>query len=188
MSQINFILADILDSISGDNRATITGKLGSWMMNVGRRVSGVTAVEITWCTGSGRPGPSSTDILVYVTTDVDRSVIEATGGNISEARSNPKIMGLTQVGGQPAAALSEVYWGRAMSAIELAGGAFHEAAHNKSQQDNEMHKGKDGLLVSGPFYGSPPTEANLQFMASHVMAQVQQTIVPHGRLTKAWYT
>ncbi|MEP7366646.1 MAG: hypothetical protein ABI972_25600 [Acidobacteriota bacterium] len=188
MSQINFHLLDIKDQVNGDKRAIVSGKLGSWMMKVAKLVSGVTAVEITWSTGSGRPSPGPTDIVVYVTTDVDRSVIAVNGGDISEPESNGKVLGFTSANPTHKSALSEVYSARCFSPLEMAGAAFHEAAHNKSLQGNEMHKGQDGLLKSSPDYGFDPSDANLKFFAQFVQNEVKQTIVSQGTLNKRWFT
>jgi hypothetical protein len=59
----------------------------------------------------------------------------------------------------------------------MAGIAFHEAAHNKSRQGDEMHRNQDGFLRAAPVYAGGPTEKNLKFLADHVLTEVQQWIV-----------
>ncbi|HEY2015839.1 MAG TPA: hypothetical protein VGH38_20190 [Bryobacteraceae bacterium] len=195
--QINFYLVDIQDRVNETERATITGRLGAWMWRLVGLVPDLNAVQIGWSTGSGRPSLGATDILVYVTTDVDRSVIAANGGNVSMAASNTKVLGLTAVDATNKTALSEVYWGRATASkagvgkgpgqSELAGAAFHESAHNKSLQDNQMHNGKDGLLVEAPHYSADPTKANLEFLAKFVLTPVKQILVSQNTLKNTWY-
>jgi hypothetical protein len=186
MAQINLYLADVQGRVNDSERAIITGKLGAWMMRISGLVQGVSAVQIGWSSDAGRPGLGPADTLVYVTTDVDRS-IAANGGNASQAISDPKVLGLTEVSAANSRALSEVYLARAVSPSELAGAAFHETAHNKSLQDNGMHQGKDGLLMAAPHYGLAPTQANLDFLAKFILTAVKQTIVPQNTLKNAWY-
>jgi hypothetical protein len=196
MAEININFADVQDKVSGDERAIITGRMGGWMFKLAKLVQAVSGVSISWWTGSGRFALGPTDVLLYVISDVDRSVIEATGGSAKKARDNSKVLGLTQVDPANKRALSELYWGRAMRSSgsghgpfqsELAGAAFHETAHNKSLQDDGMHNGKDGLLVAAPFYGSDPTPKNLDFLAQFILANVSQNVVAQNVLTKWWF-
>jgi hypothetical protein len=193
MVQLTFYLADVQDLVKYNERAKITGYLGKWMWKVaGLRPKELTAVEIGWTTKAGRPSLGPTDILVYVTSNVtsiddDRSVISANGGDVSQAIENPKVLGLTSVDATRQEALSEVYYGRALFPREVAGAAFHEAAHNKSLQGMEMHGKKDGFLVEVPVFAGDPTEANLEFLATHVLANVRQKLVPQNILTSKWY-
>ena len=187
MSEIKFHLADVSRLVNENDRATISGHLGAWMMKVGRLVSGVKAVEIGWSTAGGRPTLGPTDILVYITSDVERSIIEANGGDATEARSNTNLLGLTAVEPSIQRSLSEVYFGRAAGAKAVAGAAFHEAAHNKSLLDNVMHNEKNGLLIAAPVYGSNPTQENIEFFAKHVLAKVTQQVISQNTLNNAWY-
>ena len=132
MSELKIQFADIRSQVGDKDRATVTGKLGSWLMKVAKLVSGATAVEIGWSNGSGRPTLGATDVLIYVVSTPDHSVIVANGGSVAEAKASETVLGLTQV--TQGTGLSEVYWDRMQFWQELAGSAFHEACHNKSQQ------------------------------------------------------
>src|SRR5262245_36484709 len=181
MADININFADVENLVKDNERAIITGRMGGFMYKLAKLVSGVTSVSISWWTGSGRFALGTGDVLLYVIGDVGRSVIEATGGSASLARQNSKVLGLTQVDAANKSALSELYFCRAVPSqgsghgpfqSELAGAAFHETAHNKSLQDNSMHNGKDGLLVAAPLYATDPTQANLAFLATFILANV----------------
>ena len=153
-------------------------------------------VQVGWTTGSGRPSLQPTDVLLYVIPDIDLSVIEANGGSAQRARTNSKVLGLTQVDAKNNRSLSELYFSRGMPSqtprkggwqSELAGAAFHEIAHNKALLDDAMHNEKDGLLVKAPHYSSTPSPANFEFMAGIILQPVQQIVVSQGILRNARY-
>jgi hypothetical protein len=187
MAELNFHLADVQDIVKDEHRAFIAGLLGAWMWKVVERVPQFSSVSIGWTTKSGRPSLGPTDILIYFTSDPQRSAIKATGGDVSEPILNDSLLGYTNAYPDLRRAISEVYWKRAIFPREGAGAAFHEAAHNKSLQGNEMHNGRDGLLVAAPVWNLDPTPANLDFLAGHLGTAVQQILVTHGTLTKDWY-
>ncbi len=188
MAQLSFHFADVEGQVKENDRATITGYIGAWMFAVAKAAGNFSAIEVSWSTKGGRPKVGPTDILVYVVSDVDRSVIEATGGNISAARASSTMLGMTAVTPAVKRALSEVYAGRIGFALKaFAGSAFHEAAHNKSLEGDTMHSGKDGLLIAAPVYASDPTPANTQFLSQHIHKEVEQQVVPQNVLLKHWY-
>jgi len=188
MTGIRFIFADVQDLVGPDERAALTGFIGKWIRQMAdRHPKRFKSLEITWATGAGRPNPRKTGILVYVTGGPERSIIEADGGNVNQAIVNTQLLGLTAVDAAARTALSEVYFDRKKFLKEVAGAAFHEAAHNKSLQDNQMH-GEGGLLKEFPDYASDPTGKNLDFFAKHVLEEVTQTIVPQSKLKRWWYT
>jgi hypothetical protein len=171
---LNFYIADFTrPGISWNDRAKVTGRLGNYMFSVARLLPGqFSAVEIHWIEPMYAPSLGDTDILVYLIPTIDWSVIKANGGSVSVAMTNSKIAGLTDVTNiQP---ISELYWDRMFSWQELPGAAFHEAAHNKSQQGMGMHNNQNGLLKEIPSLSSAPTKENLEFFAKHALNKVKQ--------------
>lgn len=112
------------------------------------------------------PTLSDTDVVVYMVRSVHKSVIAAQGGDVSEAESNGNILGLTDLNKK----ICEVYFDRMYdgSPKELAGACYHEVAHIKSNQANEMHKDKNGYLKGSPDYNGNPTDDNNAFVAKHL--------------------
>lgn len=107
-----------------------------------------------------------TDVVVYLVRNIGKSVISAKGGNVSLAENNDKVLGLTDLNLK----ISEVYFDRLYdgSAKELAGAAYHEAAHIKSNMDNSMHANQDGFLKASPDYNGNPTDSNNAFLGKNL--------------------
>jgi len=179
VSEIKIHFADVGRRVGDDDRARVTGKLGSYLFKVAKLVEGAKAVEVGWSTGAGRPSLGPTDVLVYVVKDPDHGAIKANGGSVAIAKASDKVLGLTQV--MQGTGLSEVYWDRLQFWQELAGAAFHEACHNKAQQGNELHAGQNGILVAAPVYGLPPSDKNLEFYAKFALKEIKQVIVDQSK-------
>jgi hypothetical protein len=115
---------------------------------------------------STSPALLETDVIVYLVRNIYKSVISAKGGNVSLAENNDKVLGLTDL----TLKISEVYFDRLYdgSAKELAGAAYHEAAHIKSNMDNSMHANQDGFLKASPDYNGNPTDSNNSFLANNL--------------------
>jgi len=112
------------------------------------------------------PAILETDVIVYLVRNISKSVISANGGNVTLAQNNDKVLGLTDL----TLKISEVYFDRLYdgSAKELAGAAYHEAAHIKSNMDNSMHTNQDGFLKASPDYYGTPSDSNNAFLATNL--------------------
>jgi hypothetical protein len=136
----------------------------------------ITSIECWWCPEYWNPSPQGVDIVVYVVTDVDKSVIKHNGGDVTVAVTDTNLLGLTDLNLK----ICEVYFDRAFqgSTKEVAGAAYHEAAHVKSDMDNAMHTGRDGFLGGKPDYNGNPTVKNTDFFAKHIAKTINQKWVP----------
>ena len=109
------------------------------------------------------PTLQDTDVIVYMVRNIEKSVIKKQGGTVATAEANDKILGMTDLNKR----ICEVYADRLFqdSPKELSGAIYHEVAHIKSNQDNAMHKGKNGFLTDAPDYNGTPTDDNNKFLA-----------------------
>lgn len=109
------------------------------------------------------PTLQDTDVIVYMVRNIEKSVIKNQGGTVATAEANDKILGMTDLNKK----ICEVYADRLFqdSPKELSGAIYHEVAHIKSNQDNAMHKGKNGFLTDAPDYNGTPTDDNNKFLA-----------------------
>lgn len=132
----------------------------------------ISSIEVWWSPEYWNPTPTGIDIVVYVVTDVNQSVIRHNGGDVSLAVSDTNILGLTDLNLN----ICEVYFDRAFqgSTKEVAGAAYHEAAHVKSQMDNAMHTSQNGFLGERPDYNANPTTNNTDFFATHITRVTNQ--------------
>jgi hypothetical protein len=139
---------------------------------IAESTNGFSSGEVWWGPYDWFPPLTTTDIVVYVVPDPKRSVIAANGGNVDLSLSDPQVLGLTDLNLR----ICEVYFDRAYdgSPSEIAGAAFHEAAHLKSGMGNEMHLVQHGNFAAKPDYNSSPTAENISFMATHITKQVKQ--------------
>jgi len=117
----------------------------------------------------------ATDVVVYLVPDPKRSVIKANGGSVQMA-DDDHVLGLTDLNLQ----ICEVYFDRAFqgSPKEVAGAAYHEAAHLKSNMDNSMHSKQAGFFGASPDYNGSPTATNTSFFQniSRQLRQVRRTL------------
>ena len=116
------------------------------------------------------PSLVDTDVIVYLVRNIEKSVIKKQGGTVATAEANENILGMTDLNKK----ICEVYADRMFqdSSKELAGAIYHEMAHIKSNQDNSMHKNKNGFLKDAPDYNGNPTDENTQFMATNIGKKV----------------
>jgi len=116
------------------------------------------------------PSLGDTDVIVYLVRNIEKSVIKAKGGSVATAEVNDKILGMTDLNKK----ICEVYADRMFqdSSKELAGAIYHEMAHIKANQDNTMHKNKDGFLKDAPDYNGSPTDDNTKFIATNIGKKV----------------
>lgn len=116
------------------------------------------------------PSLVDTDVIVYLVRNIEKSVIKKQGGSVAIAEANDKVLGLTDLNKK----ICEVYADRLFqdSSKELSGAIYHEMAHIKSNQDNSMHKNKDGFLTDSPDYNGNPSEDNAKFMAANIGKKV----------------
>lgn len=116
------------------------------------------------------PSLQDTDVIVYMVRNIEKSVIKKQGGTVATAEANDKVLGMTDLNKK----ICEVYADRLFqdSSKELAGAIYHEMAHIKSNQDNAMHKSKNGFLTDAPDYNGSPTDDNAQFMATNIGRKV----------------
>ncbi len=129
-----------------------------------------TSVDVRWSPDNHSPGLMNTDVIVYVVANANNSVIAANGGSAARAVADTNILGLTDLN----AKICEVYFDRMFqgSPKELAGAAYHEAAHIKSNMDDTLHNGQDGFLKGSPDYNGSPSTKNTAFMANHLGKKV----------------
>jgi hypothetical protein len=129
------------------------------------------AVEASICPDSWWPTLLATDVVVYLVPDPKRSVIKANGGSVQMA-DDDHVLGLTDLNLQ----ICEVYFDRAFdgSPKEIAGAAYHEAAHLKSNLDNSMHSRQAGFFGASPDYNGSPTPNNTSFFAQNISRQLRQ--------------
>jgi hypothetical protein len=116
------------------------------------------------------PALGDTDVIVYMLRNLSKSLISKKGGSVAMAEANDKILGMTDLNNK----ICEVYADRLFqdSSKELAGAIYHEVAHIKSNQDNAMHKDKNGFLKESPDYNGSPTDENATFMGKHIARKV----------------
>lgn len=82
--------------------------------------------------------PGIYDSVVFVVKDLNHSLINKIGGDVTEPTNNARILGLTLIG-SAGGGVAEVYWDRCINDIEAADSIFHESAHLKSEQVDAMH-------------------------------------------------
>ncbi len=75
------------------------------------------------------------DAVVFIISNFNKSLLAKVYGS---NRPGSKVTGLT-VFGKGIRSISEVYWERCLSSLEVANSVFHEAAHGMSQQGDRMH-------------------------------------------------
>jgi hypothetical protein len=128
------------------------------------------SVDVRWSPDSHSPALLDTDVIVYVVPDAHKSIIAANGGSVARAVADTNILGLTDLNSK----ICEVYFDRMFqgSPKELAGAAYHEAAHIKSNMDDRLHNGQDGFLNGAPDYNGSPSTKNTTFMATHLGRKV----------------
>lgn len=128
------------------------------------------SVDVRWSPDNHTPALLDTDVIVYVVPDTHKSVIAANGGSAARAVADTNILGLTDLNSK----ICEVYFDRMFqgSPKELAGAAYHEVAHIKSNMDDRLHNGQDGFLRGSPDYNGSPSTKNTTFMATHLGRRV----------------
>jgi len=155
--------------------------LRNYMQPVAQKASGtISSIEVWWVPEYWNPAPQGIDIVVYLVPNPNYySVIKKNGGDVSSVLSNDKILGVTDVNLK----ICEVYFDRCFqgSTKEVAGAAYHEAAHVKANQDNKMHAGKNGFLKESPDYNGDPTRENTTFFSTHIAKTVNQKWVPFDK-------
>ena len=131
------------------------------------------SVEVAYCPDTWFPALLPTDVVVYIVPDPKRSVIQANGGTVDMALNDENLLGLTDLNLQ----ICEVYFDRAFqwSPKEVAGAAYHEAAHLKSNLDNAMHSRQSGFLSAKPDYNGSPSANNATFFAQNISRQLRMT-------------
>jgi len=180
-SALNFYLMDVVsrwrspfsDGGLGDDYGKVVNYLRNYLQSVIEKTSGqFDSANVYWGPDNWFPPLLNTDILVYVVPDVNKSVIAANGGNVDIPKANTNVLGMTDLNTN----ICEVYFDRTFqgSAKELAGAAFHEAAHLKSQMGNEMHGPQDGFLKAAPDYNGIPSKSKITFMSPRIGKQVKQ--------------
>jgi len=129
-----------------------------------------TKVDVRWSPDNWAPALLDTDVIVYVVANANTSVIAASGGTVARAIADTNILGITDLNSK----ICEVYFDRCFqgSPKELAGAAYHEAAHIKSNMDDTLHNGQDGFLKGSPDYNGSPSKKNAAFMALHLGKKV----------------
>jgi len=155
---------------TGSAAGKVVNLLKAYLQPVIAKSSTFKSVEVWWGPDTYTPSLLDTDVIVYVVPDVGQSIIAANGGTAAMAVANPNILGLTDLN----AKICEVYFDRMFqgSAKELAGAAYHEAAHIKSNIDDKLHNGQDGFLKGAPDYNGNPTIKNTTFFSTHLGRKV----------------
>jgi len=151
--------------------------LRNYMQPVAAKASkSIGSIEIWWVPEYSNPAPQGIDIVVYIVPNPGKSVIQKNGGNVAADTADDKVLGLTNVDLK----ICEVYFDRCFqgSTKEVAGAAYHEAAHIKSNLDNKMHDKKNGFLRGSPDYNGTPTDENTAFFATHIAKITNQKWVP----------
>ena len=182
MTAFNFYLIDVVsrwrspfaDGGLGNDYGKVVNYLRNYFQSVLDKTPGqFDSVNVSWGPDNWIAPLLPTDVLVYVVPDVNKSVVVANGGNVDRAKSITNVLGLTDLN----TSICEVYFDRMFqgSPKELAGAAFHESAHLKSQMGDEMHGVQDGFLRAGPDYNGIPTKANVNFMSAVIGRTVRQT-------------
>ncbi|MGH9947710.1 MAG: hypothetical protein ACRD6X_10950 [Pyrinomonadaceae bacterium] len=177
MAAFNFYLKDIMSEnrpyFSENGFGSFAGKavnlLKTYLQPVIEK-SGFDSVNVLTCPDNWTPAMQDTDVIVYVLRDVGESVIAANGGTAAMAVADTNLLGLTDLNSK----ICEIYFDRMYAGNPklVAGAAYHEAAHVKSNMDNAMHKNQDGFLKAAPdYYGSPSTK-NTAFFKSHLARKV----------------
>lgn len=158
------------DNGVGKAAGKVVNLLKTYLQPVIAKSSGFDSVEVWWSPDTWAPTLLDTDVIIYVVSDVNKSIIKANGGTVARAEANPNTLGLTDLN----AKICEVYFDRMFqgSAKELAGAAYHEAAHIKSNMDDAMHTNQDGFLKGAPDYNGSPSDKNTGFFAKHLGKKV----------------
>lgn len=154
----------------GNAAGKVVNLLKDYFRPVIEKNKAFSSVDARWSPDNWTPALLDTDVIIYVVPDVHKSIIAANGGTAAMAAANPTILGLTDLN----AKICEVYFDRMFqgSPKELAGAAYHEAAHIKSNMDDSLHRGQDAFLRSGPDYNGSPSAKNTAFMAIHLGKKV----------------
>jgi len=139
----------------------------------------ISSIEVWWVPEYWNPAPQGIDIVVYVVPSPYYSVIKKNGGNVAAETADDKVLGITNVDLK----ICEVYYNRCFqgSTKEVAGAAYHEAAHVKSNLDNKMHDKNNGFLRGNPDYNGTPTDENTAFFAKHIAKTTNQKWVPFDK-------
>jgi len=178
----NFYLIDIVSMYRGffssngfgsHHPGRVCNLIKSYMQPVIDKTSRFSSVEVAYCPDSWFPTLLPTDVVVYLVPDPKRSVIKANGGSVQMALEDDLVLGLTDLNLQ----ICEVYFDRAFdgSPKEIAGAAYHEAAHLKSNLDNSMHSRQAGFFSAKPDYNGSPTANNVNFFAQNISRQLRLT-------------
>ena len=154
----------------GNAAGKVVNLLKASLESVIEKNKAFSSVKVFWTTDNYTSALLDTDVIVYVVPDVHKSIIAANGGTAARAVADTNILGLTDLNSK----ICEVYFDRMFqgSPKELAGAAYHEAAHIKSNMDDTLHSGQDGFLKGSPDYNGSPSTKNTTFMATHLGRKV----------------
>ncbi len=154
----------------GQCAGKVVNLLKTYLESVIKINKAFSSVDARWSPDSYTPALLDTDVIIYVVPDAHKSIIAANGGSAARAIADTNILGLTDLNSK----ICEVYFDRMFqgSAKELAGAAYHEAAHIKSNMDDRLHNGQDGFLKGAPDYNGSPSAKNTTFMATHLGTKV----------------
>ena len=155
---------------TGSAAGKVVNLLKAYLQPVIAKNPAFKSAEVWWGPDTYTPSLIDTDVIVYVVPDVGQSIIAANGGTVARAVADTNILGMTDLNSK----ICEVYFDRMFqgSAKELAGAAYHEAAHIKSNIDDKLHNGQDGFLKGSPDYNGSPTIRNTTFFATHLSRKV----------------
>ncbi|MEQ1764790.1 MAG: hypothetical protein ABL984_16795 [Pyrinomonadaceae bacterium] len=188
MADFNFYLNDMIAHHRGSENpdfrwwGRVCSILGKYLKEAGKGKFGT--MEAYWCPDNWVPSATGPDVIVYIVPNTDYSVIGANGGDISLARSDTNLIGLTAT----VTNICEVYYDRAevggiVRPDVIAGAAMHEAAHVKTQKGQEMHSGQTGYFSASPSYWSSPSKGDIAFFGKIMGKTVSQN---GGLKTKDW--
>jgi len=144
--------------------------LKTYLSSLISKSSGFSSSEVFLVDDKTSPAMLDTDVVVYVVSRLAKSIISANGGSVALAESNENVLGLTDLNLK----ICEVYFDRLYdgSPKEFAGACYHEMAHIKANQGNEMHNGKNSFLKASPDYYGSPSDENAEFIAKHLNRKV----------------
>lgn len=116
------------------------------------------------------------DAVVFIIQERLHSFGPAVGGS---AATENNVAGRTFLGAR-GGDLAEVYWGQCVSNGEAAAAIFHEAAHLKSGQGNDMHTatvgaphgGKGLRLLRASSFSDVPSEDDLDFYRAAIARRI----------------
>jgi hypothetical protein len=159
-----FNLVDISDAKQGE----ISVALNTLYLQKCRNKQ-ITTTTTRWAARGESISPGRFDAVVFLVNGPHGSPCQSVGGNMSPARLNSDIHGLTilDATGGP---VSEVYWDRCSRLYEVPDAIFHEAAHAKSDFSNdEMHflPGVHTLSTKGSLTGKP-SDADIKFFVKWI--------------------